>query len=125
MELFKLIRGHFLQLANQTFRTPADKHPFHVDSEATLGSDWQIVCRISTGNLHGVYISDLLRIYTFLINYARDEPRTQAQIQKFVETECVSDQITSYAIPLLATFKDIEVKYSPHFTIRFVPINEG
>ena len=122
MEIFNMIRGHFALLTNKTMTTPAQGKEFRIDSVSTKEGDWQIVLNISTGKQAKVYISDILRVYTFIVSCNR--PLTQADIDAFVESNCLSKAITSYVIPLIATFSDIEVVKEPKLTIRFIPLRE-
>jgi len=117
MEIFNMIRGHFALLVNKPMMTPAQGKEFSIDSVSTKEGDWQIVLNISTGKQAKVYISDILRIYTFIVSSNR--LLTQAEIDGFVESNCVSKGITSYAIPLIATFSDIEVSKEQKLMIRF------
>jgi len=118
MEIFNLVRGHFALLIDKPIETPAQLKPFVIKSVSTKEGDWQIVLNISTGNTEKVYISDILRVYTFIVSSTR--PLTQAEVDKFAEKNCIAKR-TSYIIPLLATFADIEIKNEPKLTIRFIP----
>ncbi|WP_147238997.1 hypothetical protein [Levilinea saccharolytica] len=122
MEIFSMIRGHFALLINTPMTTPAQGKEFCIDSVSTKEGDWQIVLNISTRKQAKVYISDILRVYTFIVSCNR--PLTQADIDAFVKSSCLSKAITSYVIPLIATFSDIEVVKEPKLTIRFIPLRE-
>jgi hypothetical protein len=123
MEIFNMIRGHFALLINKPLTTPAQGKEFHIESVSTKEGDWQIVLNISTGKQAKVYISDILRVYTYVVSSNR--PLTQAEIDVFVGNECLSKAITSYVIPLIATFSDIEVSQDPKWSIRFIPLKEA
>jgi hypothetical protein len=119
MEIFNLIRGHFALLIGKPMNTPAKEKPFIIEAVGTKEGDWQLVLKISTGNLEKVYISDLLRVYAYIVsNYPNS--LSQAQIDKFMKKNCVT-QRTSYVIPLLDTFLDIKIEKEPNFSIRFIP----
>jgi hypothetical protein len=122
MEIFNLIRGHFALLIDKPMTTPAQEKPFVITSVGTKEGDWQIVLNISTGNTDKVYISDLLRVYAFIVSNSPNA-LSQAQIDKFIKKNCVTHR-TSYVIPLLGTFSDIEIKKEPKLTIRFIPPRE-
>jgi len=118
MQIFNLIRGHFALLIDKPMETPAKSKPFVIKSVSTKEGDWQITLEISTGNAEKIYVSDILRVYTFIVSSNR--PLTQAEVDKFAEKNCISKR-TSYVIPLLATFSDIEIKNEPKLTIQFIP----
>jgi len=122
MEIFNMIRGHFALLVDKPMTTPAQGKQFSIESVNTKEGEWQIVLNISTGNQAKVYISDILRVYTHIVDANR--PMTQAEIDSFVESKCLSKAITSYVIPLIATFSDIEVSKEPKLMIRFIPLRE-
>ena len=121
MEIFNLVRGHFALLIDKPMETPAQSKPFVIKSVSTKEGDWQIVLSVSTGNTEKVYISDILRVYTFLVSSTH--PLSQAEVDKFAEKNCITKR-TSYIIPLLGTFADIEIKNDPKLTIRFIPPRE-
>jgi len=122
MEIFNMVRGHFALLIGKTFYTPAQEKEFTIDKVSTKEGDWQIVLKISTGNKAKIYISDILRVYTTIVSSNR--PLTQLEVDQFVRDNCLTQGISSYVIPLLATFSDIEVNNDPEFTIRFIPLRE-
>ena len=122
MEIFNMLRGHFALLINKPMTTPAQGKEFHIESISTEKGDWQIVLNISSGKQAKVYFSDILRVYTFIID--SNHPLTQVEIDNFVESNCLSKAITSYVIPLIATFSDIEVSKEPKLTVRFVQLSE-
>ena len=122
MEIFNTVRGHFALLVGKPMRTIAQGKPFSIDSVSTKEGDWQIILNLSTGKKGAVYISDILRVYTFVVSNNR--PMTQVEIDKFVKSQCLSKAITPYVIPLLSTFTDIEVSREPKLTIRFIPLRE-
>lgn len=84
--------------------------------------DWQITLKISTGKPASVYISDILRVYTFIVDCNRS--LTQTEIDQYVKANCISNRITSYVIPLIGTFSDIEISMGSKFAIRFIPLRE-
>ena len=120
MEIFNLVRGHFALLINKPMVTPAKGSKFHIQSISTKEGDWQIVLMISTGNKVGIYISDILRVYTFIVSSNR--PLLQAEVDKFVRQNCLSTAITPYVIPLIGTFSDIKMSTELPKTIKFVPL---
>jgi hypothetical protein len=122
MEIFNMIRGHFALLIDKPMTTFAKGKQFSIDSVSTKEGDWQIVLNISTGKQAGVYISDILRVYTHIVS--TNGPMTQAEIDNFVRSSCLSKAITPYVIPLIATFSDIEVSKEPKLMIRFIPLRE-
>ncbi len=122
MEIFNLIRGHFALLVDQPMQTPTQGKRFHIESVNMKEGDWQMLLRISTGKTAKVYISDILRIYTFLVSSNR--PVTQSEIDAFVKSDCLTQGTGSYIIPLLETFSDIEIEKEPKLTIRFVTLRE-
>ncbi len=123
MEIFNMVRGHFALLINKPMKTPAQGKEFSIDRVSTKEGDWQIILNISTGKQAKVYISDILRVYTFIVSSNR--PLTQSEIEVFVNSNCLSKAITSYVIPLIATFSDIEVSLEPKLTMRFIPLRES
>jgi len=118
MEIFNLIRGHFALLIDKPLETPAKLKPFVIKSVITKDCYLLFTLEISTGNTEKVYVSDILRIYTFIVSSIH--PLSQAEVDKYAEKNCISKR-TSYVIPLLATFSDIEIKSEPKLTIRFIP----
>jgi len=118
MEIFNGIRGHFALLIDKPMETPADLKPFVIKSVSTKRGEWQIVLEISTGNTEKVYISDILRVYAFIVDATH--PLTQTEVHKYAEKNCLANR-TSYVIPLLATFSDIKIKSEPELTIQFIP----
>ena len=122
MEIFNMVRGHFALLIDKPFTTPSQGKPFSILRVNTKEGDWQMVLRISTGNTTTIYISDILRIYTFIVS--SNCPLKQSKIEKFVDSYCLQKGISSYAIPLIATFSDIEIDLEPEFTICFKPLHQ-
>jgi hypothetical protein len=122
MEIFNMIRGHFALLIGKTMMTPIQGKEFCIERVNTKEGDWQIVLNVSSGKQAKVYISDILRVYTFIVSSNR--PLTRVEVNRFVESNCLSKAITSYVIPLIATFSDIEVCKEPKLTIRFIPLRE-
>lgn len=122
MEIFNLVRGHFALLVGKPMKTIAQGKPFSIDSVSTKEGDWQLVLNYSTGTKGGVYISDILRVYTYIVS--SNHPLSQVEIDNFVQSQCLSKAITPYVIPLLSTFTDIEVSREPKLTIRFIPLRE-
>jgi hypothetical protein len=122
MEIFSMIRGHFALLLNKSMTTPVQGKEFRIENVSTKEGEWQIVLKISTGKQAKIYISDILRVYTYIVSSNR--PLTQSEIADFVESNCISKAITSYVIPLLATFSDIEISKDPKLTISFIPLRE-
>jgi hypothetical protein len=122
VEIFNMVRGHFALLIGKALSTPAKGKPFHIESVSTKEGDWQIVLRISTGKEAAVYISDILRVYTFIVSC--NCPLSQSEIDKYVKSNCLSKAITPYVIPLIGTFSDIEILKEPKFSIRFIPLRE-
>lgn len=124
MEIFNMVRGHFALLLNKPFKTPAQgkefSKEFSIVSVNTQEGDWQLVLKISTGNPAGIYISDILRVYTYIVSSHR--PLSQAEIDHYVEKNCVTKGITSYVIPLIGTFSDIKISREPKLTIEFIPL---
>jgi hypothetical protein len=122
MEIFSMIRGHFALLKNKPMTTPKYRKEFRIESVSAKEGDWQMVLNLSTGKQSKVYFSDILRVYTFIVSSNR--PLTQAEIDSFVIANCVTKGSTSYIIPLIATFSDIEISQEPKWTIRFIPLRE-
>ena len=124
MNIFNYVRGHFaLQIGNQ-FRTPAQNKPFKIIDVNETNKGWQIKLKISTGNTHNIYISDILRVYTHVADAPVNQALTQAEIDNFVQKQCLTKGIATYVIPLLATFSDIEVVREPKVGVRFIPSTE-
>ena len=123
MEIFNMVRGHFALLLNKSFKTPSQGKEFTIQSVNTKEGDWQIVLKISTGKTASIYISDILRVYTFIVSSNR--PLRQAEVDHFVQKYCLSKAITSYVIPLIGTFSDIKILKEPELTIRFIPLRES
>lgn len=123
MEIFNMVRGHFALLVNRPFKTPVQGKEFTITSVSTKEGDWQIVLKISTGKQAKVYISDILRVYTFIVSSNR--PLTQTEIEHEVQRNCVTKGITSYVIPLVGTFSDIKITREPELMIQFVPLREA
>ena len=90
MQIFNLIRGHFALLIDKPMETPAKSKPFVIKSVSTKEGDWQITLEISTGNAEKIYVSDILRVYTFIVSSNR--PLTQAEVDKFAEKNCITKQ---------------------------------
>ena len=119
MEIFNLMREHFALLIDKPLTTPAQEKPFSIKSVGTQEGDWQIVISVSTGNTDKVYLSDLLRVYTFIVT---NHPKSlsQAEIDKFMKENCVTRR-TSYVIPVLGTFSDIKIEKESNLKISFIP----
>ena len=122
MEIFNMVRGHFALLINKPFKTPAQGKEFTIAKVSTKEGDWQIVLKISTGNYAKVYISDILRVYTFIVSSNR--PLSQAEVDDYVQKACLTNGITPYVIPLIGTFSDIKISREPQLTIEFIPLRE-
>lgn len=126
MNIYNSVRGHFALLIGKQFLTPAQGKPFTITDVISTNKGWQIQLKISTGQSHKIYFSDLLRVYTFILDFYNDKPLSQTQISNYVKKSCLTKGIDSYVIPLLETFSDIEVikDKEPEWGIRFIPPNE-
>ena len=118
MEIINMIRGHLALLVDKPMTTPVQNKEFCVESVG----DWQIYLNISAGKPTSIYISDILRVYMYIFgDYLKT--KTQSEVDKFVKSgACIGQGITSYVIPLLGTFSDIEITKEPKLTIGFIKL---
>ena len=115
MEIYNLIRGHFAILTSKTFRTPIHNKDFSIDNVG----EWQIILNLSTGKTANVYLTDILRVYTFVVS--ADKDLTFAEIADYAEANCIRKGTISYVAPLLATFSDVQISKKDEIIVRFNP----
>jgi hypothetical protein len=133
MRIFDSIRGHFALLTGLRLTTVAGEASFTIDrvvsTEESPASDWIMHITItSSGKKAQIYVSDILNVYTGMINTYWDKSGTRwvtlAEMQKIIEKVSVSQAIASYVMALLATFDDIQSRKEPNSAIRYIPFRE-
>ena len=120
MEILSQLMAHFATLIGKPLATPGQSKPFVIKSESTK-EGWQIVLTVSTGNTEKVYLSDILRVYALVVSSLH--PLTQSEVDEYVKKNCVTKR-TSYIIPLLGTFADIEIVEKPKLTLQYRSPNQ-
>lgn len=124
MRLFESIRGHFALMTGDEFRTLSRGSAFSIarvipENERQKG--WIIELTVGKqGNPATIYVTDLLRIYTWLVSSKWGAWATMQEVDEYAATNCVNQRATSYMLPLLATFDDIETRAGNSAGIRFV-----
>ncbi|MBS1793286.1 MAG: hypothetical protein JSS81_05500 [Acidobacteria bacterium] len=119
MEIYNLIRGHFAVRTGRTYKTPIQNKNFSIDSVG----EWQIVLNLSTGKTANVYMTDILRVYTFIVSSYKD--LKFSEVDQFIESNCIRKRAISYILPLIETFSDIQIVRQDELIIRFIQLPEN
>lgn len=130
MRIFDSLQGHLAQLVGRDLQTLSQGKKFTIDRvipENERQVEWLIELSVGEkGNKDHVYITDLLRAYTWLVSNHWDSWATRKELSAYMDTEFgngkfVSNQNSSYMMAILATFDDVEKKEGRGAEIKFVP----
>lgn len=126
MRIFDEIRGHFALLVNHEFRTFSEDAHFvitRVKATSPRQSDWAIVIRAVNGkNENPIYVTDILKVYAWICSAHRW--MSLREVVQEVKNSGVNLAQSSYIMPLLETFDDVEVRRGKDAAIRHVSHEE-
>lgn len=123
MRIFDSIRGHFALLAKRQLETLPEGAPFTIISVVSTvprEEDWKVVIKPASGKSNSIYVTDILRVYTWLVSSKGGQWATSSEIQDVVNQQCINKKSSSYIMSLLSTFDDVESKKGRDAAIRFV-----
>lgn len=124
MRIFDSLRGHFALLTRRQLKTLSEGSPFlvtRVVSNTERQGDWLIVIKPVKGTSeNSIYISDILRVYAWVISNRMDKWVTFKEIQKIIEESGINLAQTSYIMALIATFDDVESREGDDAAIMLV-----
>ncbi len=128
MRILDELRGHFALLTKRKFKTLSEEAPFvitRVVSTSKRQSEWIVVVRPLTGkNDIRIYISDMLQVYSWMMNNRWEQWTTLKDIQGVIDKSRINLAQTSYLMALMATFDDIESRRGEDAAIRLVTHRE-
>ena len=132
MRIFDYIRGHFALLTGRKISTVAGRASFVIERVHSLenpASGWLMEIKItSSGESYQLYLSDILTVYTEIINNYWSESGSKwvalADVKRLLSKSGVDDFKSSYIMALLATFDDIKTRKGPKPAIRYIPFQE-
>lgn len=116
MRIFDSIRGHFALLEKHQLETLPKGAPFTIIEE----KDWRVVIEPASGKSNSIYVTDILRVYTWLVSFKGGQWATSSEIRDVVNQQCINKKSSSYIMSLLSTFDDVESKKGRDAAIRFV-----
>ena len=124
MRIFDSVRGHFALITKQQFKTLSEGSPFvvtRVVSSVKREGDWSVLVKPLNGKKEiPVYISDILRVYSWMIDNKMDEWVTLKDIQDIIKKSKINLVQASYSMALLATFDDIKAREGAKAAIMLV-----
>ncbi len=123
MKIFNMIQAHLDQLANHDLYTLAQRKKFKFESVTSLTEEqngWYVSLLVGQyGNTTPLYITDILRVYTWMVSEHWNSWVNITDMSKFIFECCINKQDASYMMSILATFDDIEKKEGRDAAIRF------
>lgn len=127
MRIYDSLQGHLAQLVGRELHTLAQERVFRIERvvpENEKQVEWLIKLTVgSQGNEQSIYLSDILRVYTWMVSNNWDKWATVTDLEKFISgsPDIVSKKNASYMMALLATFDDIECREGQGAAIKFKP----
>lgn len=116
MRIFDSLRGHFSLLVNRELKTLSEGAPFLVTRVVSMTKrqeDWSVIVKPVKGKSENpIYISDILRVYAWIISNKMDQWVTLKDIQNVIEKSGINLMQASYIMALMATFDDIKTHES-------------
>jgi hypothetical protein len=124
MRIFDSLRGHFSLLTKRQLKTLSEGSPFvvmRVVSTKKREGDWSVVIKPLNGKAeNSIYISDILRVYAWIISTKMDKWVTLKDIQNVIEKSGINLAQASYTMALMATFDDVESQEGKDAAIMLV-----
>jgi hypothetical protein len=128
MRIFDEMRGHFALLTKRQLETLAEQAQFiivRVVSTSSKQSDWTVVIRpVNSKYTNAIYLSDVLRVYTYLLSERWKDWIKLDDIQSVIEKSRINIKQSSYIMALLATFDDVESRKGKDAAIRYIAHRE-
>jgi hypothetical protein len=130
MRIYDSLQGHLAQLEGHDLHTLSQGKKFVIDRvfpDSKREVEWLIELSVGEkGNIGHVYLTDLLRSYTWLVSNHWESWATRKQLSAFMDDEFesgkfVSNQNSSYMMAILATFDDVEKRDGQEAAVKFVP----
>ena len=125
MRILGLIRGHFALLTGRELETLPRGSKFVVErvlvaKESKARANWLIRIKPLRGdNYQSVYLSDILRAYTWAVTKRDWIPRREIE-----DVVLIGKAQSTYTMALVATFDDIESRSGTNAAIRYVEHSE-
>ncbi|MEP7133609.1 MAG: hypothetical protein ABI904_01635 [Chloroflexota bacterium] len=127
MRILDSIRGHFALLANRELHTLSEKAPFvvtRVVSTTKTQSDWTVEIRPLNGKSNLIYISDILKVYAWIMHNKMSGWVTRKDIQGVIEESRINKKQASYILALMATFDDFKPREGNEAAIKYISHKE-
>jgi hypothetical protein len=122
-----MIQGHLEQLVGRDLFTLSQGKKFKVERvmpKTKRQVEWLMELTVGEkGNKQLIYITDILRVYTWLVSNYWDKWARITDVENFISShqEIVSKKNASYMMAILATFDDVEHREGQGAAIKFVP----
>ena len=125
MRIFDSIQGHLAQLVGRDLHTLAQEKKFRIERVIPTSdkqAEWLIELSVGEkGNKGHIYLTDILRVYTWMVAEHWDKWATITELNEFIDKNCINKKQPSYMMAILATFDDIEMREGQRAAIKFVP----
>ena len=126
MRIYDSLQGHLAQLVGRELRTLAQGKKFIIERvlpENEKQAEWLIKLSVgSQGSEQSIYLTDILRAYTWMVGDRWGNWATVTDIEKFISaSNFVSKKNASYIMAILATFDDMESREGQGAAIKFRP----
>jgi hypothetical protein len=127
MRIYDSLQGHLAQLVGRELHTLAQGKTFKIERvmpENEKQVEWLIKLSVgSQGSEQSIYMTDILKTYTWMVGSHWDKWATVTDIEKFISDSpnIVSKKNASYMMAILATFDDIESREGQDAAIKFKP----
>jgi len=127
MRIYDSLQGHLAQLIGRELHTLAQAKKFKIERVLPKNKkqvEWLIKLAVgSHGNEPSIYLTDILRVYTWMVESYWDKWASVTDIKNYISTRkgFVSEKNASYMMAILATFDDIESREGRGAAIKFKP----
>jgi hypothetical protein len=125
MRIYDSIQGHLAQLVGRDLYTLSEKKKFCIERAVPQNErqvEWLIELSVGEkGNKQHIYLTDILRVYTWLVSEHWDKWAGITELESFISENCITKKHASYMMAVLATFDDIEKREGQGAAIKFMP----
>ena len=127
MRIYDALQGHLAQLVGRELHTLAQEKIFIIERvvpENDKQVEWLIKLAVGEkGNEQSIYLTDILRVYTWVVSINWGKWITVTDMEKFISSsqDIVSKKNASYMMSILATFDDVESRTGQGAAIKFKP----
>lgn len=128
MRIYDSIRGHFALLVKRQLKTLSTGAPFVITRVVSMNQrqkDWIVTIKPMSGKKpSSIYISDILRVYTWMVGENNFEWTSLKEIQQLVEKSQINLAQAPYIMALIETFDDVESRAGEDAAIRVMQHRE-